>query len=243
MLKDTSKHDKIVRAAMTLAESRGWRGLSLTDIAAEADVSLSALHSRFKTKASILEAFIEAVDGEVLSQAKKPDMDTPARDRVFEVVMTRLDILKPYKAALARIRDEARCGLPGPGTARLLCASVSSQKWMLIAAGIPSEGGKGCVRVSGMACVYGKVMPVWLEDDDPDLSRTMAVLDRQLRDGERWLKRIDSIVGDMCRIACRFVPRRRGEGPARDTAPEPPASPPPAPQAGPAPMAEQPGGA
>jgi ubiquinone biosynthesis protein COQ9 len=241
MLNSTTKHDTIIRAAMKLAETRGWRTITLADIAAEADVSLSAVYRRFKTKSKILEAFIEAVDEAVLKQSKKPDLNAPARDRVFEVVMTRLDVLKPYKPALARIRQEARCSLPGPDTIRLFCASANSQKWMLAAAGIPADGGKGCVRVSGMACIYARVVPVWLKDDDPDLSRTMAVLDRELRDGERWLKRIDAIVGDLCRIACRFVPRRRrdGDAPEHGAAPEPP----PSPQAGTGPMAEQPGGA
>lgn len=241
MLNSTTKHDIIIRAAMKLAESRGWRAITLADIAAEADVSLSAIYRRFKTKSAILEAFIEAVDAAVLKQAKKPDPNTPARDRIFEVVMTRLDVLKPYKAALARIRQEARRSLPGPDTLRLVCASATSQKWMLAAAGIPADGGKGCVRVSGMACIYARVVPVWLKDEDPDLSRTMAVLDRELRDGERWLKRIDSIVGDLCRIACRFMPRRQrgGDAPERGPATEPSTPP----QAGAGPMAEQPGGA
>lgn len=242
MLEGTSKHDRIIRSAMALAETRGWRAVTLADIAAEAHVSLAAVYRRFRSKTAILEAFIEALDAEVLSRSGQPDLNTPARDRVFEVVMTRLDVLKPYKNALRKIRQEARCSLPGPGAARLLCVSANSQRWMLAAAGVPTDGGRGCLRVSGMACLYARVFPVWLRDDDPDLSRTMAVLDRELRHGERWLKRVDGFVEDLCRLACRFVPRRRGDagyGPGRGPSPEPP----PPPEPSPAPMAEQPGGA
>lgn len=247
MLNEDSRHDKIVRAAMTLARSRGWRDVTLADIADEAEVSLSALYGHFRSKTAILEAFIEAVDAEMLKQSKKPDMNAPARDRVFEVVMTRLDVLKPYREALRRIRGEARRGGAGSGTPRLLCASASSRKWMLAAAGVPADGGRGCVRVTGLMCVYGKVMPVWFRDEDPDLAKTMAVLDRELRNGERWLKRFDAVAGDLRRLACCFVPRRRGQG-SPGAAPEPPPPPPapepgPEPGPGPAPMAEQPGGA
>lgn len=235
MLENGSKRERIIAAALKLAEAGKWSSVTLADIADEAGVSLSALHSRFRSKTAILEGFVDMVDGEVLRKAKAPDMDSPARDRVFEVLMTRFDILAPYKTALANIRRSYACA-PQSGAARLLCASANSQKWMLTAAGIPSDGGKGCVRVSGMVCLYGKVAPVWLKDDDPDLAKTMAALDRELRNGERWLKRLDALVCDLGRIACCFVPRRRKRR-SEDTPVEPNGL-----NGGTAPAAEQPSG-
>jgi ubiquinone biosynthesis protein COQ9 len=240
MLDDNSKRDRIIKAALHLAESKGWRALTLAEIASEANVSLAEVHKLFPGKTAILEAFIEKVDAEVLNKAKVPAMETPARDRIFEVLMTRFDVLKPYKAALARIRADYICAPPGPGTARLLCASANSQKWMLAAAGVPTSGGKGCVRVSGMMCLTARVVPVWFKDEDPDLAKTMAALDRELREGERWLKRLDAIVGDLGRIACRFVARRR-ERPSDGGGAGPAPKPPPTPEPGPASMTEQPG--
>ncbi|HEX2257777.1 MAG TPA: TetR/AcrR family transcriptional regulator, partial [Afifellaceae bacterium] len=45
-------------------------------------------------------------------------------------------------------------------------------------------------RAQGLALVWARVMRVWLDDDDPGLARTMAALDRRLREAERNFIRI-----------------------------------------------------
>lgn len=207
MFNDKSKRGKIVQAAMRLAEREGWRRITLADIAREAGVSLAAMHRRFGSKTAVLAAFVDAVDNAMLKKAGTPDMDAPARDRVFEVVMTRLDVLKPYKGAIARIRSDCRC-MPGPGSARMACVALNTAQWMLTAAGIRVSGGKGCVRTTGLLCVYNRVVDIWLRDDTPDQARTMAALDRELRSGERQLKWLEAICCDVGRVLSRFAPRR-----------------------------------
>ena len=46
-------------------------------------------------------------------------------------------------------------------------------------------GGGGSFRAQGLALVWARVMRVWLDDDDPGLARTMAALDKRLREAER----------------------------------------------------------
>jgi hypothetical protein len=53
---------------------------------------------------------------------------------------------------------------------------------------------------------------VWLHDDDPGLSRTMAELDRDLATGARFAMLLD----DLSRLVPRCPPRRRR---ARDSGP------------------------
>jgi hypothetical protein len=77
--------------------------------------------------------------------------------------------------------------------------------WMLEAAGIDSSGIAGALRVRGLAFVWGAAFRVWLEDGE-DQSKTMAELDRRLRDGAAFLERVSW-----------FGARRRGED-ARDAA-------------------------
>ena len=57
---------------------------------------------------------------------------------------------------------------------------------MLEAAGIPSDGIAGALRVKGLAVIYLMVFKVWLTDDSADLSRTMAALDARLRQAEQF---------------------------------------------------------
>ncbi|MFV0295816.1 MAG: TetR/AcrR family transcriptional regulator, partial [Hyphomicrobiaceae bacterium] len=104
-------------------------------------------------------------------------------------------VLEPWKDGL---RSIARTGAPGLDQVPRL---LSSQRWMLEAAGIQSGGVDGTMRAVGLASVYGSVFRTWLDDDDPGLARTMAALDRRLRRGERAMRRFDDVAGGAKRVA------------------------------------------
>ncbi|MGD9867739.1 MAG: TetR family transcriptional regulator [Hyphomicrobiales bacterium] len=200
MMDDYTKRGLILRSALRLAAEKGWKALTLAEIAAEAGATLADVHKDYGSKSDILKAFVRDVDRELLKRAPAPDMETPARDRLLDVVMTRFEILEPYKAALGRIVADVRRS-PDAGDVALLCSSACSARWMLDAAGIPSAGGGGAVRVAGLMALYGRVSRVWLADDDPGLEKTMAALDREIGRGARWLGLLDGV----CRTARSFV--------------------------------------
>ena len=57
MLDGPSNRDRIIAAALRLGEKRGWRDLSLGEIAAEAGVPLVEFRKEFQSKGQILAAF------------------------------------------------------------------------------------------------------------------------------------------------------------------------------------------
>ena len=186
-----SRKDKIIDTTLELAAERGWGKLKLTTIAKACGVSLAKLHEHFSSKADILAAFMARIDAEVLeSIEQEPDIGELPRDRIFDVVMRRLEILEPYKPALKMISRDMRETPSDWGT---LCnAAARSQMWMLAGAGLEDYGVRGFIKVNGLALVYSQVLRVWLEDDDPGLARTMAELDRNLRRSERMLRRAET---------------------------------------------------
>jgi hypothetical protein len=108
---------------------------------------------------------------------------------VFDVIMRRLDAMTPYKAALRRISYAVR---GDPLTlAALNQVALNSQRFMLAAAGISTEGPLGLLKLQGAALVFANTLETWLDDDDPALARTMARLDRELKRGERVLERAE----------------------------------------------------
>jgi AcrR family transcriptional regulator len=173
---------------LRLAETRGWRDLSLGEIAAEAHVPLVEFRKEFQSKGQILAAFSRAIDLAVLEKFPAPGPDV-ARDRLFDVLLTRFELMQPYKAAIRRIRGDVGSSL-SESLAQMRPA-LKSQYWMLAAAGISGEGGTGFLRVQGLLSVYARVFSIWLEDDDPGMARTMAALDRRLRRGESLMRSIE----------------------------------------------------
>ena len=199
MIDTATTTGRLLTAALDLAGSKDWAAVTLIDIAEAAGASLAELRAVFTTKSDVIAALIDAVDAELLRRTPKRAEGQESRDLLFDAVMTRFDLLAPYKRALKSIYASGAYGLPLAGK------HLASRYWMLQAAGIAADGASGALRVAGFAVTYASVFGVWLEDDDPGLARTMAALDRRLRRGERAIASFDRVTGMVDRLA--------GEGP------------------------------
>lgn len=185
MARRTSNPGRIVDAALRLAAERGWRDLTLPEIAAAAECSLADLYGHFPSKGAILDAYSRRIDLEVLKTPDEPETaESTARDRLFDVMMRRLDALAPHKEGLRAILAD----LPADplAAARQGRHLVRSMSWMLEAAGIRADGLAGMVRVRGLAAIYLATLRTWMTDEGEDMGRTMARLDQLLRRAEPW---------------------------------------------------------
>jgi hypothetical protein len=193
---------KAIHGLMSLLGEHSWGEIGLADIAERGGLSLANLRTEFGSPLSILSGFVRDIDRLVLTDAKKDEDESP-RDRLFEVLMRRFEVLTPYKDA---IRSLARSARSNPPLALALNGmNVQSQQWMLTAAGIKANGPKGMIRAQGLALMYANVGRTWLDDDEADLARTMAALDRGLSNGQRWSGFLD----DLCAIPEGLSRRRR----------------------------------
>jgi AcrR family transcriptional regulator len=176
---------------MRLAAERPWTSIELIDIAREAGVSLADLRDLFPSKGAILGGFSRMIDRKVLEGASEDLAGEPARERVFDVIMRRLDAMAPYRAALRRIAYAVR--FDPLSLAALNQVGLNSARFMLASAGISTEGPLGRLKLQGAVIVLANTMETWFEDDDPTLARTMARLDRELRRGERVIERAEDV--------------------------------------------------
>jgi AcrR family transcriptional regulator len=202
----TSDHDKAIDALMALLSERPFGDVGLAEVAGRAGLKLSQLRAEFASTLAIFAAHMKDIDRVVLDGGDADMTDEPARERLFDVLMRRLEALAPYKEAVRSMLRSARRN--APLAFALNAMAVRSQTWMLEAAGINASGRKGALRAQGAALLFARVLAVWLDDDDPALERTMAALDRGLASAERWSGFLD----DLCCIPaalCRGPRRRR----------------------------------
>jgi ubiquinone biosynthesis protein COQ9 len=195
MFDHDTREGRCLGSALECAAKKSWAEVSLLDIAEGANLPLSELRGAFTTKSDIIAALLRAIDDEVLKRAAKRSEGQEKRDLLFDIIMTRFDVLGPHKAALKSIHAS------GPADFTLAGPFLSSQHWMLQAAGIATDGTSGALRVAGLGVTYASVFRTWLEDDDPGLARTMAALDRRLRRGERTLGGIEGVASALNRFA------------------------------------------
>lgn len=212
----TSDRDKAVDALVTLLAEHPIEEIGLAEIAGRAGLKLSQLRAQFGSVLAIYAAHIKDIDERVLAGGDADMAEEPPRERLFDVLMRRIEALAPYKEAVRSVMHSAR---RNPGLAFALNAmAVRSQSWMLEAAGIGVHGPRGALRAQGAALLFARVLSVWVDDDEEGLDRTMAALDRGLASAERW----DGFIGDLCAIpACVMRgPRRRRRRPYDEGAAE-----------------------
>lgn len=199
-----------IDAAMALAAKTAWRDVTLQQIAAKAKVPLADIVEMFDGKFGIVRGMMRRIDREVLDSFDPSIADEPARERLFDVFISRLEAMTPYKDAIRSITDSMSCDLDA--MLAMNRAGQRSVRAMMAGAGLDAEEGFGALRVQGLVILFARVMKVWLGDDDPGMARTMAELDRRLRDGERILKQASGVarVAGLARAVCAaFADRRR----------------------------------
>lgn len=199
----TTERGKIIAAFLELLAEKRIEEIGLGEIASEAGVSLAQLRAEFSSPLAIVAAHVKETDRAVLAEDFSETEEEPARDRLFDVLMRRLEILGPDRAAVRSLMRSARRS--PPLALALNSLAVRSQQWMLSAAGIDSSGPRGMLRAQGLALLFGSVLPVWVHDDEAGLARTMAALDRALSRGHRFAGLLD----DLCLIPARLCRMRR----------------------------------
>lgn len=176
--------DLLAEAALEMAAAEGWRMVTLAGAAARAGIDPLTARRTLRCKAGLLSAIASHVDAGMLA-ALDDDATDPAievRDRLFEALMARLDILSANRAAFVAILDglpreprTALAGLPslGRSMARTLDA-VGERPWPPF----------GPLKVKGLALVWLATLRVWRSDDSPDMAVTMKALDGYLARAE-----------------------------------------------------------
>ncbi|PZO86408.1 MAG: TetR family transcriptional regulator [Micavibrio aeruginosavorus] len=182
-VKEVSLKERAVSAALSLSATLGWDLITMTDIADETGASLAELSDLFDDKGDILTAYGRMIDREMLKAAGTPDNSVSERDRLFDIIMTRFDVVNRDRAAVVSILHSFRAD---PKQAVISLPHLGrSMAWVLEAAGIEANGFKGAARLAGLTAVYVAVTREWLSDDSADMAKTMAALDKNLERAER----------------------------------------------------------
>jgi AcrR family transcriptional regulator len=193
-----SDRDKVIDAFFTLLAEKAFESIEYADIAARAGVPLATLRNEFGSKFPIVAAYVKDIDRKVLEGGDADMAEEPPRERLFDVLMRRLEELSPDRDAIRSLMRSAR---RDPALALALNGlAVRSQQWMLQAANIGAAGPLGMMRAQGLALMFADVLRTFVKDEDEGLAKTMAALDRALGRGERLSGFVDGL--------CRFVPRR-----------------------------------
>lgn len=159
--------DRAAAAALSLAADRPWPQIALRDIAVAAGAPFAELYVRADSKAKVLSHLSRRFDQAALNA--DAGEGAAAHDRLFDAAMARIEAMEPHRHALIAIAKAE--GLP-----RSAARFPKTARAILEAAGIDATP----VRLAAMTAVWARALQVW-RDDEGALNRTMAELDKRLK--------------------------------------------------------------
>lgn len=178
---DKSVKDKAVEAALALAMAQSWNDVSFEDIVAEAGIDLEDAREYFDDKSDVLAAYGRKIDREMMTNISS-DENMSHREQIFDILMERFDLINENRTSLVSILNSVK-GDPKQAILGLPHLARSMTR-VLEAAHISTDGIAGCLRVTGLTSIYAYVLRAWVEDDSPDMAKTMAALDKALDKAE-----------------------------------------------------------
>ena len=199
----------ILDAWLTVIGREGWAEARIDAVADVAATSTAAVAEALPDRWAALTAYVRALDVAALAEAGV-DRDGSVRDRLFGMIMARFDAAHAAHAAALAIAAAARRD-PALAAAMGLDALRAVGR-IADAAGLPTAGATGALRVHALTLVYLAVARVWLKDTSPDLAATMKALDERLGQVETWARRLPH--RPLARVSLPVAASRPADDPA-----------------------------
>lgn len=171
--------DRMIDAMLDMVAAGGWSAVTCDAVTAQADVTPADAAAVCGNRSELLDAYARRVDAVACADAQAGADDEARYDELLDILMRRFEVLQLHRDAVVRLVRE----VPADPCTVLRCLPQSQRSFggLAGAAGYPERGMRGAVLAKALSAVWLVTQRDWLRDDTPDLSVTMASLDRNLR--------------------------------------------------------------
>ena len=140
---------------------------------------MADIYKYFPSKIAIVGALLERSTDLIVRSDETYSSNEPAHDRLLDNILKRFDVLEQDKPAIISIVKDIKFD----PLANLFLAPklFDSMAQTLEKSGIDSSGLVGMVRIKGITVIYLMAFNIWMYDNSPDLEKTMAFVDRRLK--------------------------------------------------------------
>lgn len=188
MARKQNDNARQVIALLTLAGRHGWHAVTPAKFAKAAGITAKAATAFLADPAQTMRTIADYVTAAAQQDYRHDPRNTP-REALFEILMLRFDIVQRHHAGFLALHSAAR---RDPRlTAMIVQALYSQGDAILSSARIKVDLPQALLVRIGLAGITGATLCVWRRDDSPDLAKTMAALDRQLRRAEQLMRWVD----------------------------------------------------
>ena len=197
-----AKLNKIIKATLDLLRDHELDNITFLMISKKCTLDANDIKRYFLDIDSIIHAYFDDIDLRMIDSYSSNVTEETGKEIIFNIIMSRLDLLNENKISVKRL-------VKGKSNLKISFFIRSSriQKWILQEANIHSIGFERTINQYGLMYLYARIINVWLEDNDPMMSKTMAFLDKSLTNGEKYIQNMQmpiKVINIMTAIGRQF---------------------------------------
>ncbi len=186
----TGVQDRILKAALAIAEEEGWASVGLSAVAARAKVPLVELRRHYRDTDAIADAWFRVGLDAMLAPPPRGFSRRPAAERL-EILMRRwFDALAPHRRVTAEMLS-AKMWVFHPHHYVPMVFNLSRLiQWLRDLAGLDAGGRRKQIEETGLTVLFLATLAVWCRDDTENQERTRAFLKRRLAQADGLMARL-----------------------------------------------------
>lgn len=156
---------------------KGWEKVSLLEISQNCNMKFSEFYQIFDAKIQIPKILFQLIDEEIIETIEFDDKDQSKYDILFDVFITRFELLEPFKDGIKSIFNNLAFNpfLLLSGTKTL----IKSFKLYLNLLNI--DEAKKLKIIPKLLWMHYLTTKTWLEDNSDNLEKTMVEIDNQIK--------------------------------------------------------------
>ena len=180
---------KLINAILSLLKNKTFAKITMKEIYSLAKIHPPEAFKVAKNKKDILILINDFFNQEVFKKTYNIK-GSSVNDRIFEILMTRFEILNQHRKAVIGIFDYL---IKKPDMFIFFAPlMIDSLRNILELSESKSDGIFGKIKVEGFLIVYISIFLVWKKDKTKNLEKTMVAIDNHLKKAEIFLNLINN---------------------------------------------------
>jgi AcrR family transcriptional regulator len=180
---------RILDAALDLAEESGWESVRLRQVAERLGVPLTDVLARYRDLDAVADAWFRRAWAAMLAAPPEGFAARPARERLHLVIMRWFDALAGHREVTGQILAAKLYPAHPHHWVPLIFNLSRSIHWLREAALLDARGRRRQLEEVGLTALFLMTLAVWLGDGSPDQARTRAFLRHRLDHADRLMVR------------------------------------------------------
>lgn len=183
-------NERIVDAAIDLAEDVGWDNVRLRDVAESLNVTLADVAGQFRDLDAVANAWFGRAREAMLEPLPSESAQLPVSERLETLMLRWFDALAPHREVTTRMLAAKMWPFHPHHWAPMIFDLSRTILWLRDAAALDAPPPRRQVEEVGLSGLFLATLAVWARDDTIGQERTRRFLEHRLDTADRIMARV-----------------------------------------------------